>query len=408
LALWGLLAAACRGRGVNTGKPPAPPVTSGPPTTAVPGSSTSVGPTSSLPPTPTVAEGQFTVSGPDILAPDGKPFIPVGTNMNGPNSFFDVATKGRAGGLKAQWGFNTIRLVTCLPTGCQGQLQTVNNDLDGIVAEYTSQRLVVMIDYHQLGFGEAATPADVDAAVGFWRATAERFKDNPYVWFNLFNEPDASFNDGKLGSTAPQRWRAQHQPVIDAIRGTGATNLLVIDDTQAGMGAADFWDIGPSPAGQSATLTEGPKLLDPAHRLVFSVHAYDAWGYPNDGSDDCANRYTDAQRDARFRSYVDRVHALGFPLLVGEVGFRATDQPASGVSYHGEGGGQPPCGSTMLLAAETVYRVAPLTRLGVIVWHGFDLTTDGGQAWDVTGSPPTNLTAFGRLQWDYAQRLAGR
>ena len=79
------------------------------------------------------------------------------------------------------------------------------------------------------------------------------------------------------------------------------------------------------------------------------------------------------------------MHALGFPLLVGELGFRPDDQPTSGVSYHGEGGGQPPCGSTTLLAAETVYRVAPQTRLGVIVWHGFDLTTDGPQAWDLTG-----------------------
>jgi hypothetical protein len=141
---------------------------------------------------------------------------------------------------------------------------------------------------------------------------------------------------------------------------------------------------------------------------VFSVHGYDVWGFPNDGSDDCSHRYTDAQRDARFRSYVDRVHGLGFPLLVGELGFRPTDQPTSGVSYHGEGGAQPPCGSTMLLAAETVYRVAPQTRLGVIVWHGFDLTADGPQAWDLVGDPPTNLTHFGQLQWDYAQRLAGR
>ena len=147
--------------------------------------------------------------------------------------------------------------------------------------------------------------------------------------------------------------------------------------------------------------------MDPARRLVFSVHAYDVWGYPNDGSEDCSNRYTDAQRDARFRSYVDRVHGLGFPLLVGELGFRPDDEATSGVSStasaavnrlrldHAAGG-------------QTVYRVAPQEHLGVIVWHGFDLTTDGPQAWDLVGSPPTNLTDFGQLQYDYAQQLAGR
>ena len=282
-------------------------------------------------------------------------------------------------------------------------MQTANNDLDGIVAEYTSRRMVVMIDYHQLGFGVAATAADIQAAVAFWTGMADRFKDNPYVWFNLYNEPDASYNDYTLGGSAPERWRAQHQPVIDAIRAEGATNVLVLDDTQAGMGADDFWHIEPSPSEQSAVMTEGPNLVDPVHRLVFSVHAYDAWGFPNDGSDDCSNRYSDEQRDARFRSYVDRVHGLGLPLLVGELGFRPTDQEASGVSYHGGGGTQPPCGSTTMLAAETVYRVAPSENLGVIVWHGFDLTTDGAQAWSLTGSPPTNLTAFGQLQWDYAR-----
>jgi len=365
-------------------------------------------PPTSNPPTPTLAGGQFQVSGSDIVAPDGRPFIPVGTNMNGPNSFFDVTTKGRASGLQQQWGFNTIRLVTCQPSGCQGQDQTANDDLDGIVAEYTSQKMVVMIDYHQLDFGEAATPEQIKDAAGFWTGMADRFKDNPYVWFNLFNEPDASFNDATRGGTAPTRWKTQHQAVIDAIRGTGAENVIVIDDTQAGQGANDWWNIDESPAEDSAILSEGANLVDPAHRLVFSVHAYDVWGYPNDGSDDCSNRYSDAQRDARFRSYVDRVHELGLPLLVGELGFRPTDEATSGLSIHGEYGGQPPCGSTTLLAAETVYRVAPQDGVGVIVWHGFDLTTDGPQAWDLVGTPPTNLTPFGQLQWDYAQQLAGR
>lgn len=369
----------------------------GSPTTAPPG-----------PAQPRTGTGQFEVDKTNIFDPQGRPFVPVGTNMNGPNSFFDVPTKGQSGSLQDGWGFNAIRLVTCLSTGCQGRTSTANNDLDGIVSEYTGRKMVVIIDYHQLGFGEAATNEQVQTAIGFWTDIARQYKNNPYVWFNLFNEPEANFNDAKVGQTAPERWRGQHQPVINAIRAQGANNIIVIDDTQAGQGAADWWSIGESPASDSGILTAGPKLVDPAGRLVFSVHAYDVWGFPSDDDPSCRNRYTDAQRDARFASYVDRVHALGLPLMIGEVGFRPTDKPTSGVGYHGEAGGQPPCGSTMLLAAETVYRVAPARRLGVLVWHGFDLTTDGAQAWTLKGNPPANLTHMGDMHYRYVRQLGLR
>ena len=199
------VASACSGGGsgqVATTTTSAAPTSAAP--SSVPGADATsttapAGPSVPVGPTPTIAGGEFQVSGPDIIGPDGRAFIPVGTNMNGPNSFFDVATQGKAAGLQQQWGFNTIRLVTCLPSGCQGQNQTANNDLDGIVAEYTSQHLVVMIEYHQLGPGEAATAEQIRDAVGFWTDIANRFKDNPYVWFNLFNEPDASFNDADRG-----------------------------------------------------------------------------------------------------------------------------------------------------------------------------------------------------------------
>jgi mannan endo-1,4-beta-mannosidase len=401
-----LVLAACTGGHQGGGGP----TTSGPAIVAPGGGNGAPGTSSALGKAPAARKGtgQFEVDKTEIFDPAGRPFVPVGTNMNGPNSFFDVPTKGQAATLQDGWGFNTVRLVTCLSSGCQGATSTANNDLPGIVAEYTARKMVVMIDYHQLGFGAAATSPEVQTAVGFWTDMAKQFKNNPYVWFNLFNEPEANFNDYKVGLTAPERWRAQHQPVISAIRAAGANNVIVIDDTQAGQGAADWWSIGESPAADSGILAAGPKLVDPAHRLVFSVHAYDVWGFPNDNDPTCRSRYTDAQRDARFASYVDRVHGLNLPLIIGELGFRPSDNPTSGVSYHGESGGQPPCGSTMLLAAETVYRVAPARRVGVLVWHGFDLTTDGAQAWKLSGNPPSNLTHLGQMQYQYIRQLGLR
>lgn len=365
-------------------------------------------PAGTHPVTAATGTGQFEIRDGRILAPDGNPFVPVGTNMNGPNSFFDVPSKGLAATLAERWKFNTVRLVTCLPGGCQGGNATTNNDLEGIVAEFAARKIVVMIDYHQLDIAKAATDADIASAVTFWRDMARRFKGNPYVWFNLFNEPEATFNDfsGAPG-TAAQRWRRQHQTVLDAVRAEGAPNVVVMDDTQAGQGAADWWQIGQSPEADSGIMSEGANIVDPVKRTVFSVHAYDVWGFPNDGSTPCTNRYSDEQRDARFRSYVERIQSKGLVLLVGEVGFRPQDQLTSGLSDHGERfGQQPPCGSTQRLAAETVYRVAPALGVGVLTWHGYALVNEGPQAFTLTGDPPGNLTRMGQLQFAYAQGLA--
>ena len=368
-----------------------------------------VGPSPAPPAVPDrPATGGFEVGGGQIFDPEGRRFIPVGTNLNGPNSFFDAPTAGRAAGLKRDWGFNTVRLVTCLQQGCHGPPSTTNNNLEAIVDEYAAQKLVVIVEYHQLGFGAAATNAEIDQAITFWTDLARRFGTNPYVWFNLFNEPESSYQDFVLndGTTATGRWRTQHQRVIDAVRAAGATNVIVVDDTQAGQGAADWWKVDPSPTADSGILSEGRNLVDPAARLVFSVHAYDVWGFPNDNDASCATRYTDTQRDIRFRAYAQRARDAGLALMVGEVGFRATDRADSGVSFHGEQGiPHPPCGSTMLLAAETVYRVAPEFGLGVLSWHGFALTAAGPQDWTMSGSPPTNLTYFGDLHYQYASAM---
>ena len=389
-------------------KPPAPTdVTTTAPDGGDATTTTAATPDPGEPAAPRQSTGEFEVAGSNVFDPDGRPFVPMGTNMNGPYSFFDVPTKGKAGLIADGWGFNAVRLVTCFSSGCQTATSTVNNDLAGIVEEYTNRKVVVIVELHQFDIGGHASAEDVQAAASFWRDIALTYRDNPYVWFNLFNEPEASYHDYTVGSTAPVRWRAQHQPVIDAIRAAGADNVIVIDETQAGQGAADWWEIGESPAGDSGIMSEGKNLQDPAGRLVFSVHAYDVWGFPNGNDPTCATRYTDEQRDARFRSYIERILGQGLPLMIGEVGFAVTDSPTTGTGAHSFGQ-HPPCGSTNLLSAEVVYRVAPDYRLGVLTWHGFDLTTEGPQDWSLVGGEnPTNLTHLGRMQYAYTQSITG-
>ena len=52
-----------------------------------------------------------------------------------------------------------------------------------------------------------------------WKRIAEIYKSNDKVWFGLMNEPH---------DVSPQDWFAMAQASINAIRATGATNLITV------------------------------------------------------------------------------------------------------------------------------------------------------------------------------------
>ena len=68
--------------------------------------------------------------------------------------------------------------------------------------------------------------ADSPGAITFWQEVATRYKDNPLVAFDLFNEPhvpQSVWLDG--GTLRPPTGRPSHaagmQQLYDAVRGTG-------------------------------------------------------------------------------------------------------------------------------------------------------------------------------------------
>src|SRR6202035_4550735 len=93
------------------------------PTTMTP-TTTEPTPTPTPSTTPTIAPsgsgtGQFSVRGTQIIDPNGNVFVPHGINVLGPDSWWPTATAGLSG-VAQTWGFNTIRLNSCLPVGCDG------------------------------------------------------------------------------------------------------------------------------------------------------------------------------------------------------------------------------------------------------------------------------------------------
>jgi aryl-phospho-beta-D-glucosidase BglC (GH1 family) len=164
------------------------------------------------------------------------------------------------------------------------------------VAEATAAGLYVILELHWGAPNDGANPvcptaqnpmADADHAAAFWTSVATQFKSNPAVIFELFNEPflDATalvghtpwpdlLNGGTVtkvlyggGSGVKDlTWStAGMQPMLDAVRATGATNVVLTATLQWSQ-QMDGW------------LKYKP--TDPAGQLGAVWHAYAAAKYP--------------------------------------------------------------------------------------------------------------------------------
>jgi hypothetical protein len=331
--------------------------------------------------TAVVPQARFEVQGTEIHGPGEGAFTPLGMNLLGPRSFFNAQgrTRGLARTLRSDWRVNTVRLNACLPRGCgySGVVNRHNDDLDAIVRELTRRRIVTIVALHQVKPGGQPSAGELDEIEAWWRTTARRYRSNAWVWFNVLNEPGH-------GRPAPRWWLSMHQRLIGAIRDEAPDNLVVVDGTNWGQEVPGL-DPGADDPTNSAILTWGAELERQFGNLVFSLHVYDGWGIGQDA----------ATRDARLARFVDRVHAKGVPLVLGEVG-----------------GGPAPCCSLSALAAQSAFAVAPARGVGILMWHGQEegqfrlVRSDGpsspGQIDDP--SSPSNLTWQGQLLWDLTHR----
>jgi hypothetical protein len=214
------------------------------------------------------APPQYTVAGNEILDQYGNRVIFRGVNRNGldyqPTLYWggwsDIAAMG-------DWGASIVRLELSedfwLPQSClydPGYASLV----DAEVAMIHAKGMVVLLDLHST-LGGSTCPAKAERhemadshALDFWRSVATRYKNRPYVAFDLFNEP--------VG-ISPQVWRdggklhgwqaAGMQQMYDAVRSTGATNLVFVSGLQYAF-----------------DLT--PALLEPldGYGIVFAPHVY--------------------------------------------------------------------------------------------------------------------------------------
>ncbi len=313
--------------------------------------------------------GGFTVDGAAIYDPNGNLFVAKGVNVSGLNWVWSRRTTDDVGLIVDCWGFNLVRVNNFL---FQGEVRwpqvDVNNDLDAIVRTFTERGIVVVFEAHDR-IGGYYQGGELETLVNWFTDLANRYRDNPYVWFDVSNEP------GARGWIDVDNWLNMHRQVIRAIRDTaGANNVIIVEGANGGQDAGDI-SSGNVADASSAILSLGDQVITfdgkTYPNIVFSIHPYDQW---NGG-------------DARMANFFDRVIAQNHAMIIGEYGVY-TDQDV-----------QP--------ATQTIFNTAPPRRIGLIVWHwdgsdDNDLTTgtSTGGGWEIDDcANPTNLSWLGQMVW---------
>jgi len=236
--------------------------------------------------------------------------------------FFGFPTDQTAVNALKSWKINAVRLP--LNEACWLGIDGTGGTFGGqnyinAVAAYTNllnaNGIYVILDYHWGACGQTTitqsrcyanwqkSMPDRPNATTFWASVGATFKDNHAVLFDLFNEPHDNsdwncwLNGGCTqysGNAANQYVAEGMQPMLNAVRGAGATTQPVL--LEGYSYANDF----------SGFMTHQP--VDPSKATVLSLHLYD-FNYP------CA---TTACFDSG--TYSIRSAAAIMPVIVGEFG----------------------------------------------------------------------------------------
>lgn len=296
----------------------------------------------------------FEISGSKIVDTNGVEFIGKGVNVNGPKWPWSRPTIPDVNLMADVWKCNIVR-VNCWPEFSAANSNNI--DLEGIINSFTAKKVVIMLEDHNFT-GKFPTTPELNTAITWWKNIATKYKNNGYVWFNLMNEPGGS-------SPVTNTWLDVHTTMIEAIRSTGAKNIIVCDENHYGQ--ANGFDDNSS----SAAITYGQNLTSKFSNILFSLHLYDNWIYGEN----------------RLKKYLDAVKAKNLAVIIGEYGV--------GNDY------------SMKVTANVLKATIP-KNIGRIAWHwvGEDFhklaSTNGGGGWSInntSGAKPTNLSFAGNLVW---------
>ncbi|KAA8918044.1 cellulase [Xanthomonas sontii] len=210
----------------------------------------------------------------------------------------------------ATQGMNIVRLPFLwerLQPQANGPLDTAQLDaLRTAVERARRYNLHLILDVHNYAkydgvrIGGDAVPAA--ALADLWRRLALVFGNDGSVAFGLMNEPNG---------LASGDWAAIAQASIDAIRGTGADNLILVPGT-AFSGAHSWNSTWYGVSNAQGLLT----VHDPAGNLAFEVHQY----LDPDSSGTSAACVSTSIGAERLQGFTQWLRANGYRGFLGEFG----------------------------------------------------------------------------------------
>ncbi len=332
------------------------------------------------------------LSGLEFTAIQGwDPADPTGGNFGQPNNPKWSAIQA--------WKANIVRIplnesswlgLTCTDIDGFTRQADPGNNYQAAVANMVSQAnaagMYAILDLHWAAPGTTcpmgqAQMADADHSLDFWTQVATAYKNNPAVMFDLFNEPfishfsgdpwsyimsgaNGSFSGfpayGKSGDqqTINTAWNvASYQQMIDAVRATGAANIVLIGSLSY---TADL----------SGWLSHMPR--DPQGQIAATWHPY-----PTYGAAFGTPQYAQPGFAPQVFTEVRNIMAAGIPVLATETG----DQDTVGTP------GAP--------LVETITQFVDANSIGLLGWT-WDVWTGPNDVLikDVNGTPTDGYGVF--------------
>src|SRR5438045_1663086 len=170
------------------------------------------------------------------------------------NGFFDGPTDAGAIAAMASWNIDAVRIplnedcwlgINGAPAAYSGT--RYHQAIAGYVARLHAAGMYAIVDLHWNAqgslpadgkTGQGRKMADLDHSPAYWASVASFFKNDLGVVFDLFNEPhDISWDCWLHGCSVTDgtgSWQAAGmQTLLDAVRGTGARNVVTL--------SADGW-----------------------------------------------------------------------------------------------------------------------------------------------------------------------
>ncbi len=201
-------------------------------------------------------------------------------------------------------GMNTFRLPFRWERLQHQQFDNFDADevarINDFVSYATSKGAMVLLDPHNYARyygGVIGQDVPVSAFADFWSKLASLYQSNSQVIFGLMNEPH---------DMPTELWCDDANAAIQAIRNTGATNLILVPGN-AWTGAHSWNQSWYGTSNATAMLT----ITDPGNNYAFEVHQYLDTGFSGT-TEQCVSTTIGAEKLAEITAWLKQNGKRGF------------------------------------------------------------------------------------------------